>query len=127
MGLFKSLLDKVKGAQEDLEKKAAKKAGEVALQQGAKAAKNAIDAAGNAIERAIFGDVEGDAKTSPIEPPDPFAKVKADAAAKKERDAELRAKERDEQRRAKERAAREAKVEREVDDELAAMKKRLGK
>ncbi len=127
MGLFKSLVDKVKGTQKDLEKKAAK----MALEQGAKAARSALDLAGDAIERAIFGDDDAkadskddkdatSASTKTKDAPDPFAKLKAVEAAKKERA-------REEKRLAKERVAAEAKREDDVDAELEALKKKLGK
>lgn len=118
MGLFKSLVDKMRDARKDLEKRAAK----AALEQGAKAAKSALDSAGDAIEKAIFG-VDDDGKRDERKsnaPPDPFAKLKADEVAKKERA-------RDDKRRAKERIADDAKLDDDVDAELAELKKKLGK
>jgi hypothetical protein len=117
MGLLKSLVEKVKGKKDELQKKAAKKAAKVAIDRSARAAKGALDSAGNAIERAIFGDVEEEAAT---EAPDPFAALKATEAKKKEDALE-------EKRHAKERTAKQARSELEVDAELAAMKKKLGK
>jgi hypothetical protein len=61
MGVFKSIADKAKEQRDELAKKAAKKAARTALEQGAKAAMGAIDAAGNAIEKVIFGDSEREA------------------------------------------------------------------
>ncbi len=118
MGLFKSLVDKMRDTRKDLEKKAAK----AALEQGAKAARSALDSAGDAIEKAIFGDDDDPKRDEPKtkEPPDPFAKLKADEVAKKERA-------RDDKRRAKERIANDAKLESDVDAELAELKTKLGK
>jgi hypothetical protein len=144
MGVFKSLVDKAmqksdelaRKAQEkrdELARKAAKRAAKTALEQGAKAAMGAIDGAGKAIERVLFGDEErdkerdeeraraknDDAEDEPAEQarPDPFAKLKAAEAAKAERGAE------------NERVVRAAKheaEEKEIDAELAALKKKLG-
>jgi hypothetical protein len=125
MGVFKSIADKAKEQRDLLAKKAAKKAAKTALEQGAKAAMGAIDAAGNAIERAIFGDSEEqDAPKGKPErdepPPDPFAKLKAAAEAMKEDER----KEEDAARRA--RAARAAEDEKAIDAELEALKKKIG-
>jgi hypothetical protein len=132
MGIFKSLVDKVKDKSDELAKKtaekAARKAAEVAMDRSAKAAKGALDSAGRVIEKAIFGDVvaEEDEESARARQakeeaaPDPFAKVKAQEAAKKERA-------REETVRAKERAEREKKIDRDVDAELLALKKKLGK
>ncbi len=129
MAGFKSLVDKAKKKKDELAREAAKKAAKAAVRQGAEAALGAIDATGRAIEKAIFGDVmdgaagkekEGRGRASeppsPAAPPDPFARLKAAEAAK-----------RDEERAQTERAAQRARDERDIDDELAALKKRLGK
>jgi hypothetical protein len=129
MGVFKSIADKAKEQRDELAKKAAKKAARTALEQGAKAAMGAIDAAGNAIEKVIFGDSEREApsKKGRDEPegrkepvPDPFAKLKAAAEAMKQEERE----EEDAARRA--RAAKVAEDEKAIDAELEALKKRLG-
>src|SRR5215472_16057254 len=127
MGLFKSAVDKLRGKKDELEKKAAKKAARVAIEQGAKAARGALDSVGNAIEKAIFGDVEGGTDDAYEEEaheekakPDPFAALKAAEAKKREEG-------RREELIAKEPTERQARNEAEIDAELAAMKKRLGK
>jgi hypothetical protein len=155
MGFWKGLVDKVAQKKEELEeeakKRAAKKAGEMALDTGKAAAKAAVknagrtlDYAGKKLEEAIFGSASSDdddapsSSTSgasgkkPEKGPDPFAKLKADEAAKKERDKEgrvnhtTRASEgRSDKAAAKSREQARAKTEREVDDELAALKKKI--
>jgi hypothetical protein len=75
---------------------------------------------GKAIEEALFGDAEEAKPEAEDAPADPFAKLKAAEAAQKERD-------RAEKQAAKERAAAEKKRDADVDAELAALKKRLGK
>jgi hypothetical protein len=131
MSRFKSLVDKMKEKSDEWQKKAAKKAAETALKQGARAATGAMDAAGKALERVIFGDApaakgdddaerEREREAPAPAPPDPFAKMKAAEKAEKERAQE-------EKRRAKERAEKQTKIEEELDDELAALKKKLGK
>lgn len=87
-------------------KRAAGKAADVALDRTKKAALGAADTMGEAIEKAIFGDVEGSRERKTPEAPDPFARLKA-----------------------KEKAEREAaeKAEEEVDADLRELKKRLGK
>jgi len=67
-----------------------------------------VQAAGRAIEKALFGDLPS---AEPVEPerPDPFAKLKAAELAEKKAAAEQR------------------KLDRELDAELAALKDRLGK
>jgi hypothetical protein len=108
----------VKEKKDELQKKAVKRAAEVALDQSAKAAKGIVKGAGKALGHALFGDErdahEGVAASAPEAPPDPFAKLKA---AERERAAA-------EQR---ERAGEAAAVEQDVDAELAALKKRLGR
>ena len=146
MGFWKGLVDKVAQKKEELEeeakKRAAKKAAEMALDTGKAAAKAAVknagktlDYAGRKLEEALFGDARSreatpdeDAPPSSSKPikkadkpergPDPFAKLKADEVARKERDKE-------EKTAAKSREESRAKTEREVDDELAALKKKI--
>ena len=138
MGFWKGLVDKVTQKKEELEdeakKRAAKKAAEMAIDTGKAAAKAAVknagktlDYAGKKLEEALFGEAtpDDDAPPSSSKPqakaekaPDPFAKLKADEVARKERDTaeKAAAKARDEAR---------AKTEREVDDELLALKKKI--
>ncbi len=141
MGFWKGLVDKVAQKKDELEeeakKRAAKKAAEMAIDSGKAAAKAAVknagktlDYAGKKLEEALFGEAtpDDDAPPSSGKPakkpeksekgPDPFAKLKADEAARKERDKEEKAA-------TKSREEARAKTEREVDDELAALKKKI--
>jgi len=132
MGVFKSLVDKAKEKKDELAREAAKKAAKTALEQGAKAALGALDATGKAIEDALFGEARGgqgeageakDEKPARSEPEDPFVRVNAAEAAKK-RDLQR------ERESADLRAGRAAKAEadeKEIDAELLALKKKLGK
>ncbi len=123
MGVFKSIVDKANKKKDELAQKAAKQAAKTALEQSAKAALGAIDATGRAIEKALFGkeDEEGakSADSVPKPPaPDPFAKLKAAEALKRDREKQSV------------KAVTASKVEadeREIDAELAALKKRLAK
>jgi type IV secretory pathway VirB10-like protein len=138
MGFWKGLVDKVAQKKEELEdeakKRAAKKAAEMAIDTGKAAAKAAVknagktlDYAGKKLEEALFGEATPDedappsskpAKKGEAKGPDPFAKLKADEAARKVR-------EKDEKAAVKAREEARAKTEREVDDELAALKKKI--
>jgi hypothetical protein len=117
MSIWKSWVERMRDTRDELARKAAKKAARAALDTAGKAA----GSAGKAIERALFGDERVSAKKPEEAPaPDPFARVKAAEAERKER-------ERADRQRAKERAAGEKKRDDDVDAELAAMKKKLGK
>lgn len=124
MSLFKSFVDKVKQKKDDLQKKAVKRAAEVALDQSAKAARGIVKGAGQALGNALFGDErdarQAEAAAAPEPPPDPFAKLKAAerqrAEAAQAADRELR-----------DRARKAAALEQDVDAELAALKKKLGR
>jgi hypothetical protein len=118
MGAWKSLVERMKDARDELARKAAKKAAQTALDSAGKA----MGAAGKALERALFGDLDADvAPKKDDETPrvDPFAKLKAAEAAQKER---LRVENAEQQR-----AADQKKIDQGIDAELAAMKKKLGK
>lgn len=119
MGLFKSILDKAQAKKRELEKKAAQKAAEeaaaLAIARGKKAALAAVEQAGKSlksagatIEEALFGpegeESSAEAKSAPKAKPAPST---TEVAAVK--------------------AAEEARFEREVDEELAALKRRIGK
>jgi hypothetical protein len=110
VGRLATLLDKVKDKRNELVRRAAGKAADVALDRTKKAALGAADSVGEALEKVLFGDVdtskEGSAPAARPEAPDPFASLKA-----------------------KERAACEAKAagDAEVDAELEALKKRLAR
>jgi hypothetical protein len=70
MGVWKSLVDRMKDKRDELARKAAKKA---------------AGSVGKAIEKALFGDLDEKDEISE-EAPDPFAKLKAAEAEKKERE-----------------------------------------
>jgi hypothetical protein len=134
MGVFKSLVDRAKEKRDELAKKAAKKAAKTALEESAKAALGAIDGAGKAIERALFGDAEeqkkGDLDVPDEEKPDPFAKLKAAEAAKAAASEDSPRRGARVKERAMDEAARAAKhdaEEKEIDAELAELKRKLGK
>lgn len=131
MGFWKGLVDKATKKKEELEeeakKRAAKKAAELAIDTGKAAARSAVknagktlDYAGKKLGEALFG--PGEEEDSPASgasaAPDPFAKLKADEAARKlsTQKEKVAVKEREQAR---------AKTEREVDDELAALKKKI--
>jgi hypothetical protein len=139
MSFWKGLVDKVTQKKEELEdeakKRATKKAAEMALDTGKAAAKaevrnagKTLDYAGKKLEAALFGEATTDddapssSQRAAEKAPDPFAKLKADEAARK-----AAAKERDKDEKAAARAREEAraKTEREVDDELAALRKKI--
>jgi hypothetical protein len=149
MSFWKGLVDKVTQKKEELEdeakKRAAKKAAEMALDTGKAAAmaavKNAgktLDYAGKKLEEALFGPAaeQEQAPDSSKGAPDPFAKLKAEEAARKaakksgEADAHAsddrrKVRETEEKDAARAREEARAKTEREVDDELAALKKKI--
>lgn len=137
MSFWKGLVDKVTQKKEELEdeakRRAAKKAAEMAIGTGKAAAKAAVknagrtlDYAGKKLEEALFGeassDDDGASPSSTRKPaekaPDPFAKLKAEEAARKVREKEEKAA-------ARSREETRAKTERDVDDELAALKKKI--
>lgn len=133
MAFWKGLVDKVTQKKEELEeeakKRAAKKAAEMALDTGKAAAKAAVrnaertlDYAGKKLEDVLFGEAASDdsedSGASTKRPDDPFAKLKAEDAARK-----LAAKQY--QAAATARAAARALRSGEVDDELAALKKKI--
>ena len=141
MSLFKSLVDKVQQTKDDLgekaaekkrelERKAAQKAAEAALKRGAETAKAALVGAGKRIEEALFGEDEPDPKpeerksslrdglATPVRPPrrldDDQPKKPAPTTPSRDRVAS-------------DPAAAAARQDREIDDELAALKRKLGK
>jgi hypothetical protein len=109
VSLWKSVVDRMKDKKDELQRKAVKKA-----------AQGALDSAGRAIEKALFGDLPTSEPKAETEKPDPFAKLKA-------AEAEARERARQDQARAKERAGAKAKADEEIDAELAALKKKLRK
>ena len=126
MSIFKTLADKARAKKEEMEREAAKKAAELAFEQSKKAAKSALERAGKSIENALFGDDE-DAPASDAPPPSskkpPSRRPKpapkpAPRAAPKEDERALAA---------KRRAEDEAKLDKQVDDDLAALKRKLKK
>ncbi len=109
----RSLLDKLRDKRNELVRRAAGKAADVALDRTKKAALGAADSVGEAIERAIFGDVESSKKDEGApQAPDPFARLKAKEKAERE---------------AEDRSEKAEKAEKDVDTELRELKKRLGK
>ena len=133
MGFWKGLVDKVGQKKEELEeeakKRAAKKAAEMALETGKAAARSAVknagktlDYAGKKLGEALFGPSDADDEEAPSstkkEAPDPFATLKAKEAAQKLATQKAKVA-------AKERAETRARTERDVDDELAALKKKI--
>jgi hypothetical protein len=78
VGDLKDFLDRIADKRNELARKAVKKA-----------ARSAIDSAGKAIGRVLFGNLDDD-ETKPAEEqkPDPFAKLKAAEAEKRERERE---------------------------------------
>ena len=128
MGFWKGLVDKATKKKEELEEEAkraaARKAADMAIDTGKAAARSAVknagktlDYAGKKLGEALFGPEEEE-KAPPSAAPDPFAKLKAEEAARKvaTQKGKLAAKEREQAR---------ARTEREVDDELAALKKKI--
>jgi hypothetical protein len=109
----RSFLDKLKEKRNELVRRAAGKAADAALDRTKKAALGAADTVGEAIERAIFGDIDSSKKEEQTpHAPDPFARLKAKEKAERE---------------AAERLEQAEKTEEEVDAELRELKKRLGK
>lgn len=114
MGRLSSLLGKMKNKRNELVRRAASNAADAALGKTKDAARGALDAMSDTIEKAIFGDVLADAEQERARSMgaaahraslDPFAKIKV-----RERD--------------KERP--HAPPEEDVDAELRELKKRLG-
>lgn len=127
MGAFKSLVDKARAKKEELEKqaaqKAAEKAAEVAIERGKQAARAVVTQAGESlsrvgasIEEALFGP---DSEAEP-EAPEPKRKEEARETPRSEATRAVK-------RAAPTPAADHARFEREVDEELAALKRKLGK
>jgi hypothetical protein len=103
--------------------------GKAAAKAAVKNAGKTLDYAGKKIEEALFGDAsKGDEKDEerPASEvgPDPFEKLKAAEAEKK---ASARARDAEERASAKAREEKRVRTEREVDDELAALKKKIQK
>jgi hypothetical protein len=120
MGVLRSLVDKAQAKKRELERKAAQKAAEeaatLALARGKRAALAAMEQAGQSlksagasIEAALFGPGRGASG-------DPEAPAAGGGARAEARPAST-----------EDRAAQERRLQREVDEELAAMKRRLGK
>lgn len=122
MGFWSDLADKVAQKKDELEqeakKRAAKKAADVALNTGKAAARAAIenagktlDFAGKKLEEALFGSSETTVNREP-KSADPFAKLKAEEAARK-------AQAKEERDRARQVAAPD------IEAELEALKKKI--
>src|SRR5450755_3620786 len=118
MALFKSLADKIQKKKDELQAKAAERAAEIAIERGKRAALDAAAGARKKIEEALFGDGEEE-EEKPSKKPTPKSKREAEPAKKPPpKDDAVKA------ALAKERAR---KLEKDVDDDLAALKKRIAK
>ncbi len=142
MGLWDKLKDRAEKKKAELEKKAMERAADMALQKTKDTAKNALDSMGKSIENAIFGP-DSDKKSDDDEAPPSShetrerererARSKDNASTKSKgakSDAPPKPKEpltRDYDKFVKDRAQKEADLEKAVDDDLAALKKKLGK
>jgi hypothetical protein len=129
MAFWRGLVEKVGQKKEELEqeakRRATKKAAELAIDTGKAAARSAVknagktlDFAGRKLGEALFGPSEDEPSATETAGPDPFAKLKAEEAARKLSNQNERVA-------AKERAEARAATERAVDDELAALKKKI--
>jgi hypothetical protein len=138
MGLWDKLKDKVEKKKAEVEKKAMERATEMAIQKTKDTARNALDNMGKTIENAIFGsdseksDTPNDeeAPTSDDERKAEQARPKEKARARSDAPKAKEAKEplsRDYDKFVKDRAQKERDLEKAVDDDLAALKKKLGK
>ncbi len=148
MGLWDKLLDRAGKKKAELEKKAMERAAEMALRKTKETAASALDSMGKTIENAIFGpDSESKSKKSEDEDEAPVSDDASHRERERERartsetervrtkskaksDLEAKPKEpltRDYDTFVKDRAQKEADLERAVDDDLAALKKKLGK
>lgn len=130
MSFFRDMADKLLQKKEALEaearKKATEKATEIALEQGKQAARSAVSRASKALEDALFGDDEdGPAKDS--DSPDSEAAAKRPEKAARTAPPPTKTPPEDPQLAAKRRAEAQARIEAEVDDELAALKRKLKK
>lgn len=128
MGVFKSLVDRVQAKKDELERKAAKKAAEkaaeMAIERGKQAARAAVVQAGetlksvgSSIEEALFG-------------PDSEEKRGEDAHREPRDEGGAEARDRDRRRLEAEATAcaqDEERLQREVDEELAALKRKLAR
>ncbi len=139
MGLWDKLKDRAEKKKAELEKKAMERAADMALQKTKDTAKNALDSMGKSIENAIFGP-DSDKKADDDEAPESSEpgnrskssknKSSESKSSKSKSDAPPKPKEpltRDYDKFVKDRAQKEADLEKAVDDDLAALKKRLGK
>ena len=131
MSLFKKMRDSVVG-------RLAPKAGEIAAKAAAKQAKKKLAEVGKKVEAALFGERDRDDASDERPSKDDEAtkealaletREKLEAAHKRVEDRRKREAEEERNRatEAKERAARAARVEREIDDDLAALKNKLGR
>jgi hypothetical protein len=113
MGLYKSIREKLRAKKEELEKEAAKRALAKIADTAKKRGASAVESAGKKIEEMLFGDSEpAPPSEEPKEKPDPFRDLK-----RREKEAKA----------APPKAPSQADVEGEVDRELSALKKKLGK
>lgn len=129
MGLWDKLKDRAEKKKAELEKKAMERAADMALQKTKDTAKNALDSMGKSIENAIFGP-DSEKKADDDEAPESSEPGNRSKSSKSKSDAPPKPKEpltRDYDKFVKDRAQKEADLEKAVDDDLAALKKKLGK
>ncbi len=115
MAWFKSISDRIDQKRRQLEREATEKAARLAFEQGARAAKEAIGDAAKAVASSLFG------RDEPLAPtPEPPARTTRETATAP---SDERAREAARQARARAAAAEDQ----EIDAELAALKKKLGR
>lgn len=125
MGVFDKWKDKLvdRAAKAAAEQSAA--AAKLAARKSAEAALAAAKGAGRKLEEALFGEREAELPATTKENA-AEKKQRADEMGARLREADRRVKEREQAERDREaRAARDARLEREVDADLAALKKKL--
>lgn len=143
MGLWDKLVDRAGKKKAELEKKAMERAAEMALKKTKDTATSALDSMGKTIENAIFGP-DSEKKSDDDDEASSSDETRKRARARSKDDESARAKPksesapppkpapkapltRDYDKFVKDRAQKEADLEKAVDDDLAALKKKLGK
>jgi len=128
MSWFKSISERLEEKKRDLEREAAERAARTVVRRGARAVKDALASVSEAAEAALFGPEDAipaeDAKT-PTDEASRASTPRAEVLGL--RDAADRGRAEDASRAAAQKARAEQALDAEVDAELAAMKKRLGK
>ena len=108
MGLLKSLAERVGEKSAELARRAAKRVARATLERTTSVARGALDALGDAAERAMFGDAAVPREPGPgrAAPPDPFARLKEAERIRDEAEAQSSAA---------------------IDRDLAALEKKVGR